>query len=190
MIFTVDRSTSRRTDRWIAPSSSEVHHTMTTKIQVASWPSVWFQVRAMCKRTSSPTAKKLMQRCTTRSWRKKSFLGFRRRVLVRYVVCVPTGLSPNPHEEEDCQLSKGSGVRFWDKDLWPSNSPDQNPLDYYFWSQIEAKACAMPHNTVTALKKDIKKAARTLDTTEITHAVYKFRKRVETVILAEGGHIE
>ena len=25
-------------------------------------------------------------------------------------------------------MLKGSGVRFWDKDLWPSNSPDLNPL--------------------------------------------------------------
>ena len=80
-------------------------------------------------------------------------------------------------------------MRFWDKDLWPSNSPDLNPIDYYFWSRIEAKAWAMPHNTVAALKEDIKKAVRSLETAEITHAVYQFWKRVEAVITAEGGHI-
>ena len=57
-------------------------------------------------------------------------------------------------------LLRVSGVLFWDKDLWPSNSPDLSPLDYYFWWWIEAKACARPHNTVTALKEDIKKAVR------------------------------
>ena len=87
-------------------------------------------------------------------------------------------------------LLNRSGVRFWDKDLWPSNSPDLNPIDYYFWSRIEAKAWAMPHNTVAALKEDIKKAVRSLETAEITHAAYKFWKRVEAVIIAEGGHIE
>ena len=33
-------------------------------------------------------------------------------------------------------LLKVSEVRFWVKDLWPSNSPDRNPLDNYFWAQI------------------------------------------------------
>ena len=82
-----------------------------------------------------------------------------------------------------------TGVRFWDKDLWPSNSPDLNPLDYYFWSRIEAKACARSHNTVMALKKDIEKAVRSLETVEITHTVLKFRNRVEAVIIAEDGHV-
>ena len=30
-IFTIDRSANRRNDRWIASSTSEVHHTMTSK---------------------------------------------------------------------------------------------------------------------------------------------------------------
>ena len=59
-------------------------------------------------------------------------------------------------------LFKVSEVRFWAKDLWPSNSPDRNPLDHYFWAQIDAKECERHHNSVSALNKDIKKAARPL----------------------------
>ena len=68
-----------------------------------------------------------------------------------------------------------------------------NPLDYYFWARIEAKACERPHNSVTALKEDIKKAVKSLESParfRVTRAVSKFRKRVEAVIMAEGGHIE
>ena len=67
-----------------------------------------------------------------------------------------------------------------------------NPLDYYFWARIEAKACERPHNSVTALKEDIKKAVKSLERAEITRAVSKFRKRVEAVIMAgpQGGYQE
>ena len=64
--------------------------------------------------------------------------------------------APAHTAKKTVNLLKESGVRFWDKDFWPSDSPDLNRLNYYFWLRIEAKACARPQNTVTALKEDIK----------------------------------
>ena len=87
-------------------------------------------------------------------------------------------------------LLKRSNVRFWEKDLWSSNSPDLNPLDYYFWARIEAKVCARPHSSIIILKKDIMKSVASLERAEIIRAASKFRQRLEAVIQAEGGYIE
>ena len=82
-----------------------------------------------------------------------------------------------------------SGVRFWEKDLWPSNLPDLNPLDYYFYAQIEDKACESSHNSITALNEDTKKAVKSLEMAEITHEVSMFCRSLENLILARGGQI-
>ena len=50
---------------------------------------------------------------------------------------------------------KVSKVGFWEKDLWPSNLPDLNPLDYYFYAQIEAKAFERSRNSITPLVQQI-----------------------------------
>ena len=71
-----------------------------------------------------------------------------------------------------------------------SNSPDRNPLDYYFWVQIEAKECERHHNSVTVLNEDIKKAAKSLEIAEITLVVSKFSTHVESLIMAKDGYIE
>ena len=84
---------------------------------------------------------------------------------------------------------KVSEVRFWEKDLWPSNLPDLNPLDYYFYAQIEAKAFESSRNSITALNEDIKKAVRSLEMAEITHGVSMFCTPLENLILAKGGQI-
>jgi transposase len=38
-------------------------------------------------------------------------------------------------------------AEFWDKNVWPSNSPDLNPLDFSIWSVVESKACQTSHLT-------------------------------------------
>ena len=65
-----------------------------------------------------------------------------------------------PVLQRKLNLLKVSEVRFWVKNLWPANSPDRNPLDYYFLMRIEAKESERHHNSVTALNEDIKKAVR------------------------------
>ena len=82
-----------------------------------------------------------------------------------------------------------SQVRFWEKDLRPSNLPELNPLGYHFYVQIEAKACESSHNSITALNEDIKKAVRSLEMAEITHGVSMFCRPLENLILAKGGQI-
>ena len=88
------------------------------------------------------------------------------------------------------QLLQKAKIKFWPKDVWPSNSPDLNALDYYFWERIVGKVCLKPHNSIITLKRSIKQAIDTVDKAEIINAVSRFRSRVEAVIANEGGHIE
>jgi hypothetical protein len=78
----------------------------------------------------------------------------------------------------------------WDKDVWPSNSPDLNPLDYSVWSILETKACATQHASVDSLKKALKKAWAEITVDQLACIVKKFSKRLKACISAQGGHFE
>ncbi len=78
----------------------------------------------------------------------------------------------------------------WDKDIWPSNSPDLNPLDYSVWSILETKACATQHASVDSLKKTLKKVWAEITVDELACIVENFLKRLNACISAQGGHFE
>ena len=78
----------------------------------------------------------------------------------------------------------------WDKGIWPSNSPDLNPLDYSVWSILERKACATRHTTVDSLKRALEKAWRKIMVKQLTGIVENFPKRLKACISAKGGHFE
>ncbi|QQP55008.1 Transposable element tcb2 transposase [Caligus rogercresseyi] len=65
---------------------------------------------------------------------------------------------------------------FWDFNTWPPNSPDLNPCDYYF--------------NVASLKASIKSEMNKLDPAEVSTECGRFRRRLEDILEAEGGHIE
>ena len=77
---------------------------------------------------------------------------------------------------------------FWPKDLWPPNSPDLNPLDYSVWWHVESRACGKPHSNVTSLRAAISKVWKAMDEDYIISTCASFRRRIEAVIEAEGGH--
>ena len=45
---------------------------------------------------------------------------------------------------------------FLDKNHWPPNSPDLNPLDYYYWNEVENQMTYTPFMTIDELKNEIK----------------------------------
>ena len=81
-------------------------------------------------------------------------------------------------------------AEFWEKDVWPSNSPDLNPLDYSIWSVVEAKACQSSHPNRETLKLSVAKAWRALKPDYIVKTCRAFRPRLEKMIESEGGLIE
>ena len=79
---------------------------------------------------------------------------------------------------------------FWDKSLWPSNSPDLNPLDYSVWSVVETNSCKTPHPNVDSLKTSVAKAWRALKPGYLIKTCRAFRPRLERMIELQGGLIE
>ena len=53
-----------------------------------------------------------------------------------------------------CELFPG----FWGKDVWPSNSPDLNPMDYSIWSILEQKLGRTRYASTEALKAALQRA--------------------------------
>lgn len=78
----------------------------------------------------------------------------------------------------------------WSKELWPPNSPDLNPLDYYVWSVIERVSNkSMPHRDVASLQATIEEAFAALDCAQLKIACSRFKTRIEAVIKTNGGYI-
>lgn len=188
-IFTVDATFNKRNDRWIASSSSEVQHKTTTKkpasvmvlCVVSTEGDVFTHFFNNKEKVNAVVYCKVLEEKII-PWMKDKASGNQ--------FVFQQDSAPAHTAKRTTNLLEGSNVQFWNKELWPSNSPDLNPLDYYFWARIEAKACDKPHRSITTLKTDIKKAVGSLSKSEIINAVSKFRKRVESVITAEGGYIE
>ena len=79
---------------------------------------------------------------------------------------------------------------FWDKNTWPPNSPDLNPLDYYVWSVIERESNKSRHTDIKSLAQAIQTAFANMSRDQLKRACDRFRPRVQKVIDANGGYIE
>ena len=79
---------------------------------------------------------------------------------------------------------------FVTKEVWPSNSPDLNPCDFWMWGVLEEKSNSTAHDSVLDLKRVIRRSASAIDPEEARRACSAFRRRLEGVRDADGGHIE
>lgn len=86
------------------------------------------------------------------------------------------------------ELLTSSVPHFWGPDMWPPNSPDLNPCDFYLWGRLEKEACKIYHKNIASLKASITREAKKLDRHEVETAVRSFRRRVEVVIENGGNH--
>jgi len=79
---------------------------------------------------------------------------------------------------------------FWPKEIWPPNSPDLNPLDYYVWGVCERDVNKHPHNNVDSVKAKITEVMQGMGRQEIVKACKRFRARIEAVIDNDGDFFE
>ncbi|UYV68672.1 hypothetical protein LAZ67_6000405 [Cordylochernes scorpioides] len=47
--------------------------------------------------------------------------------------------------------------------MWPSNSPDLNPIDYSVWSYLEENVSSSPHKSLESLKKALQREWTKID---------------------------
>ena len=74
--------------------------------------------------------------------------------------------------------------------LWSPSSPDFNPLDYTIWGVLENKTNESSKLIIGSLKTDIQEEWNKMHEEFILKACKSFLRRVDTIILKNGGHIE
>lgn len=81
---------------------------------------------------------------------------------------------------------------FIDKNCWPPNSPDLNPLDYHVWGAMleEFKKLNPKPQNLPDLKVALQTIWDNLPDETICKSVLSFRKRLSACIKAQGGHFE
>ena len=121
-IFTVDRAFNRRNDRWIASSINEVHPTMTTKMPA--------RVMALCVTSSEGDVlthffadREKVNAAVYCKVLEDKIIPWMKDTAVGKEFVFQQDSAPAHTAKKTVDLLKGSGVRFWERDLWPSNSP-------------------------------------------------------------------
>lgn len=79
---------------------------------------------------------------------------------------------------------------FLDKNLWPPNSPDLNPLDFSVWGVMEDKLRTRKITSLDALKRELIKIWDSLDTDYLRRTVDSVVPRLEACIKAKGANFE
>jgi hypothetical protein len=84
---------------------------------------------------------------------------------------------------------KNMGINVLPPDIWPPNSPDLNPLDYFMWNEIENRIKFKKCENRDDLIKNIKKAVRLIPQKMIQESIDQFRPRLYAVFKNCGGLI-
>lgn len=79
---------------------------------------------------------------------------------------------------------------FTSPNVWPPNSPDLNPMDYFVWGAVEKDTNRTSSNTKAQLMDKIKTVFEALPRETVASACSRFRSRIEAVIDANGGYFE
>ena len=76
------------------------------------------------------------------------------------------------------------------KDMWPSNRPDLNPLDFSVWGYLEERLSSRKITNLGTLKKFHLKEWNDIDDTYLRRTVAAVPRRIQSCIDADGGHFE
>ena len=79
---------------------------------------------------------------------------------------------------------------FLNKSQWPPNSPDLNPLDYFYWTEVEKNMILTPFMKADALKNEIIRGCKSVSKESIQKAISTFTSRVRAVENAKGNYLE
>ncbi|VDL71987.1 unnamed protein product [Nippostrongylus brasiliensis] len=86
------------------------------------------------------------------------------------------------------QNSTGFTTGYWTKGVWPSNSPDLNPMDFAVWSILKNEACRTRHTSIEDLKQSLLKAWEEISMNTLATILDNFVKRLKACKEGKGGH--
>ena len=97
-----------------------------------------------------------------------------------------------PHTSNIVQewLTSKFGQKFLAKGTWPARSPDLNPCDYFLWGYLKDRVYKPMPKTLYDLKVNIEREIRNIEPDVLKSTFLNFRKRLNLIIEAKGGHIE
>ena len=81
------------------------------------------------------------------------------------------------------------GIEFIGPEKWPPNSPDLNPLDYFFWSEVENRLKSKSFKNKHELVEKIKESVKEIPLKMIRDSIDNFRSRIGAVEKNQGGLI-
>ncbi len=64
-----------------------------------------------------------------------------------------------------------------DLNTWPSNSPDLNPMDYFFKGVLEREVCSVSYRNIDELEASISKKWGKVNRADLVNACHAFRGR-------------
>ena len=80
---------------------------------------------------------------------------------------------------------------FISPDLWPTNSPDLNPVDYQIWADMHQRGVYQREiHTNDELKQRLIEVWCGFEQSTVNMAVDQCRKRLRACVRAKGGHFE
>ena len=82
------------------------------------------------------------------------------------------------------------GQKFLAKGTWPARSPDLNPCDYFLWGYLKDRVYKPLPKTLDDLKVNIEREIINIKQDVLKSAFLNFRKILNLIIEAKGGHIE
>ena len=77
----------------------------------------------------------------------------------------------------------------WNQTIWPSNSPDLNPMGYSV-SSMEGKIPASKNTLIVQLKETLQKVWNEITIQELTSITDNFIECLKVCIAAKGGNFE
>jgi len=75
-------------------------------------------------------------------------------------------------------------------EMWPSNSPDLNPVDYRIWAVLQERVYQQPVQDVDESKRRLIDCWSSIQQAIIDQAIDQWRVRLRACIRARGGHFE
>jgi len=189
-IFVVDAVVNRRNGRFLAKSIQEVERTFRTKHPAQV---MVLGVVASDGKKMPPFFFKPGERVGADAY----YRVLRYHVLPWLKANYPNGNYVWTQDGAPCHTAKKvqnfcrrNFADFWPADLWPSSSPDLNPLDFAVWGVLEESVNKTSHPNIESLKAAIKKEWNAMSVDFVVSSCQAFRHRVQSVIDNDGGHIE
>jgi inhibitor of nuclear factor kappa-B kinase subunit alpha len=87
-------------------------------------------------------------------------------------------------------LSSKFGTKFIDKSQWPAHSPDLNPCDFFLWGYLKSRVYMPMPKDLAELKSNLDREVKNLPKDVLKSTFLNFKKRLNLVISANGGHFE